>query len=180
MPEPTGPGLWEVRHLRADELHFFCRVGILPDRISFSIEPGSGMSQGHFILDDAGAVRVAGNNPDTDVSAEIAGEGVRIEVKAKDESNPPVRVHLRLQWPGAKELSVEAPFPGQGGRFLREGMPVKHDLAVDDLHGVRAIALSPHGTQEFWVDGELKPPDAGQIFRVAHFREKLRRAGVMH
>ena len=142
LREPTGPGLWEARHLRAGELRFFGRIGIFPDRVSFSIKPGSGMGQGHLILDDAGAVRVAGNDPDADVSAETAGEGVRVEVKAKDENSPPVRVRLRLHWPGAQELSVEAPFPGQGGRFLREGMPVNHDLAVDELYGVRAIALS--------------------------------------
>lgn len=138
------------------------------------------MSQGHLILDDAGSVRVAGNDPDADVSAISVGEGVRIKVTAKDERSLPVRVRLRLHWPGARELSLEAPFPGQGGRFVREGMPVKHDLAVDDLYGVRAIALSPHGTQDFWVDGELKAPDTGRISRVAYFREKLRTTGVMH
>ena len=180
LPEPTGPGLWEARHLRGGELRFFGRVGILPDAVSFSIKPGSGMSQGHFILDGAGAVRVAGNDPDADVSAETADDAVRVEVTAKDENSPPVRVRLRLHWPGGHELSVEAPFPGQGGRFLREGMPVDRDLAVDDLYGVRAIALSPHGTEEFWVDGQLKAPDTGRIVRVAHFREKLRRAEVMH
>ena len=180
LPEPTGSGLWEARHVRSGELRFFGRMGILPDRLSFSIEPGSDMSYGDFILNDADAVRVAGRDESAEVSAETAGDAVRVQVKAMDANSPPVRVRLRLYWPGAHELSVEAPFPGQGGRFLREGSPLNHDLAVDDLYGVRATALSPHGTQEFWVDGELKAPDAGSIVRVAHFREKLRKSGVMH
>lgn len=180
LPGPTGSGLWEARHLQSGELRFYGRMGILPEQLSFSIEPGSDMSQGDFILNDAEAVRVAGSDANTQVSAEPANDAVRVQVKAIDADNPPVRVRLRLHWPGAQELSVEAPFPGQGGRFLLEGSPVNHDLAVDDLYGVRAIALSPHETYEFWVVGELKARDAGKIVRVAHFREKLRKSGVLH
>ena len=180
LPEPTGSGLWEARHLRSGELRFFGRMGILPGQLSFSIEPGSDMSQGDFILNDADAVRVAGSDANTQVSAEPADDAVRVQVKAVDADSPPVRVRQRLHWPGAQELSVEAPFPGQGGRFLLEGSPVNRELAVDDLYGVRATALSPHGTHEFWVVGELKARDASRIVRVAHFREKLRKSGVLH
>ena len=180
LPGPTGPGLWAVRYLRSGELRFFGRMGILPSRFSFSIKPGSDISQGDFILNDADSVRVAGSNADTVVSAETAGNAVRVKVKAMDANSPPVHVRLQLHWPGSQMLNVEAPFPGFGGRFIREGSLINHDLAVDDLYGIRAMALSPHETQEFWVEGELKAPDAGRIFRIAYFREKLRNSGVTH
>ena len=51
---------------------------------------------------------------------------------------------------------------------------------MDDLYGLRATALSTDDTQRFWVDGELKAEDVGQVKPVAHFRLALRKAGVRH
>ena len=53
-------------------------------------------------------------------------------------------------------------------------------LAVDELYGVRAIALSADGTQKFWLEGELRAEDLGGLVRVAYFRRPLLRAGVTH
>ena len=179
-PEPTGFGLWEVRHVRAGELRHFSRAGILPDRLAVAIEPGADMSQGHIVLKHGEDILVAGNDSQAEVAAEPADGHVRVRVSALDTAEPPVRVQLRLHWPHAQELSVQAPFPGHGARILREGERSGRLLAVDDLYGVRAIALSPDATQEFWIEGELKAPDVGKLLRVAHFRERLRKSGVSH
>ena len=177
---PIGFGLWELRHVRGGELQYLGRAGILPERISLSIEPGADMSQGHLVLNEADAVRVAAHDPEAVVTTRIEGATLQIHAAARDALTPPVRVQLRLHWPGAAELAVQAPFPGQGGRILRDGRPVDRELSVDDLYGVRAIALSPDGTQRFWIEGELKAPDLGGLLRVAHFRHPLRKTGVKH
>ena len=55
------------------------------------------------------------------------------------------------------------------------------ELAVDDLYGVRATALSPDGSRKFWIQGELKAQDLdGSLLRIAHFRLPLRKSGVTH
>ena len=180
QPRPTGLGLWEVRHVRAGELRHLGRAGILPEQFDCSIEPGPDMNQGCLILTGSEYVRVAGLDPQTVVTARPEGDAVRVEVAAKDPVAPPVRVKLRLHWPGAAELAVEAPFPGQGGRILWEGRPLSRGLAVDDLYGVRAIALSPERAQEFWLEGELRAEDLGALVRVAYFRRRLLKSGVTH
>lgn len=177
---PAGFGLWELRHVRGGELRYFGRAGILPERMSLSIEPGSDMSQGHLVLNEADAVRVGAHDAEVTVTTRIEGATVQVHAAARDAVTPPVRVQLRLHWPGAAELAVQAPFPGQGGRILRNGRPVDRELSVEDLYGVRAIALSPDGTQRFWLEGELKAPDLGELLRVAHFRHPLRSSGVKH
>ena len=178
--EPTGFGLWEARHIRSGELRHFSRAGIVPSQLCVGIEPGADMSQGQLVFNHGEDVLVAGNDSRAEVTPEPAGRSVRVHVSAVDAANPPVRVQLRLHWPQAQELPVQVPFPGHGARILREGEPSGRLLAVDDLYGVRAIALSPDGTQEFWIEGELKAPDIGKILRLAHFRERLRKSGVSH
>ena len=178
--QPTGYGLWDVRHVGAEELRHFSRAGILPERFGLSVRPGRDMTEGELVLTDPDAVMVAASDPDTKVSATTIGNELRIQVTATNPNSPPVRTRLRLLWPSANELTVRAPFPGHGGRFLREGRPFDHDLAADDLYGVRATALSPDNTQEFWIEGELKALDVGTLLRVAHFRQPLQKLDVMH
>ena len=178
--QPTGYGLWEVRHVGAGELRHFNRAGILPERFGLSVRPGRDMTEGHLVLTDTKAVMVAGSDPDTEVSATTTGDELRIEVRAQDSSAPPVRIRLRLHWSGANELTVQAPFPGHGGRFLSDGRHSAPNLAADDLYSVRATALSPDSTQDFWIEGELKALDAGELLRVAHFRHPLRKSGVSY
>ncbi len=179
---PDTPGLWEVRHLREGELRFLGRTGILPMRFALMIAPGTDMGQGHLILRQAQAVRVAGAEEETKavVTARSEGDDARVHVATRDETAPPAHVKLRLHWSGGSALTVQVPFPGQGGRFLREGHVLDRDLAVDDLYGVRAVALSPDPNQTFRIEGELKAPDLGRLSRVAHFRRSLGKSGVKH
>ena len=179
---PDVFGLWEVRHVRGGELRHLGRCGILPDRFDLSVEPGSDMNEGHLAFNGAEAVMVSGHGEEAVVEVrEKGGDVVRVHVAARD-ATPPVNVHLRLHWSGASPLPVQAPFPGQGGRFLHAGRPLKSGraIAVDDLYGVRATALSPDNSRKFWIAGELEAPDPGSLLRVAHFRRSLRKSGVVH
>ena len=177
---PIGFGLWELRHVRGGELRYFGRAGILPERIGLSIEPGSDMSQGHLVLSEAGAARVAAHQAEAVVTTRIEGAMVRVHAAAPAGLPPPVRLQLRLHWQGSEALPVQVPFPGHGGRFLRDGRPLDRELTVDDLYGVRAIALSPDTTQRFWIEGELRAPDLSDLLRVAHFRRPLSKFEVRH
>ena len=179
---PHTPGLWEVRHLREGELRHLGRTGILPARFELTIEPGTDMGQGHLILTQAQGVRVAGVGQDAEavVTARTEGDNARVHVATRNEAAPPAHVKLRLHWSGGSALTVQAPFPGQGGRFLREGRTLDRDLAVDDLYGVRAVALSPDPNETFRIEGELKAPELGGLLRVAHFRRSLGKSGVKH
>ena len=177
---PTGFGLWEVRHVRDGELRHFGRAGVLPKRFGLSVEPGSDVSQGHLLLSEVDAVRVSGSDSDAVVATRVEGTAVRVHVLARDADVPPVRVQLRLHWQGATALAVEAPFPGHGGRFLRDGQPLDRGLAVDDVYGVHATALSPDNTEKFRIEGVLEAPDLGGLLRVAYFHRPLRKSGVAH
>ena len=178
---PDTYGLWEVRHVTRDgELRFLGRVGILPDRFSLSLEPGESMSEGVLILRGAEGVRISSHSLETRVSIRTDGNTVRVHVSARDKGVPPSRVKLRLHWQGRTALIVQAPFPGRGGRFLQDGEPLDGEIAVDELYGARASALSPDNSQCFWVEGELKASDLSRLLRVAHFRRPLRKSGLIH
>lgn len=178
---PNASGLWEVRHVRDGELRYLGRCGVLPAQFGLLIEPGSDMSEGHLVFNEAEAVRVASLDREVVLTMRGRGDAVRVHVTAQDrDAAPPVNLRLRLHWHGAAPLPVRAPFPGQGGRFLRDGGPLDGELAVDDLYGVRATALSPDGSQNFRIEGVLKAPDLGNLLRVAHFRCSLRKSGVFH
>ena len=178
---PETFGLWEVRHRRGGELRYLSRVGILPEQFRLSLAPGSDMSEGHLVLTGAEAVKVSDHGQEAVVTPRIEGNVVRIHVAARDAAAPPACIHLRLHWQGAAELAVQAPFPGHGGHFLRDNKPLDRELAVDDLYGVRATALSPDDSRKFWIQGELKALDLdNSLLRVAHFRLPLRKSGVTH
>ncbi|MYF30294.1 MAG: hypothetical protein F4169_15860 [Gammaproteobacteria bacterium] len=177
---PDGLGSWEVRHVHGGVLRHHGRLGLLPAALSLAVEPTS-ESEGHLVLGNGQGVGIACDANGTDIEIERAAEQVRMRLTAVDAFSPPADVSLRLRWPGARELRVWAPFPGAGARFLKNGDPlVDNTIAVDDLYGVRATAMSTDETQRFWIDGELKAEDAASVKRVAHFRLALRKAGVRH
>ena len=177
---PNGLGLWEVRHVQRGVLRHHGRLGLLPKALSVAVEPTS-ESEGHLVLGAGQGVGVACDAKGTDIEVEQVAGKMRMRLSAVDAFNPPADVALRLRWPRARELRVLAPFPGAGARFLKNGEPlVDSVLAVDDLYGVRATALSTDDTQRFWIEGELKAEDVGQVKPVAHFRLALRKAGIRH
>ena len=178
---PNAFGLWEVRHMRGGELRYLGRVGILPEQFRLSLAPGSDMSEGYLVLNGAEAVKVSGHSQEAVMTPRIEGDLVRVHVATRNAATPPARMHLRMHWQGTAGLAVQVPFPGHGGHFLRDDKPLDRGLAVDDLYGVRATALSPDDSQKFWVEGRLKAPDVdSSLIRVAHFRFPLRKAGVTH
>lgn len=176
---PTGFGLWEVRHMHGGELRYLARVGILPERFNLRLAPGSDMTEGSVELRSAESVKVAGEAQDIEFATHVVGDALRVDVRALDAAAVPARVALRLHWQNAAELAVYAPFPGRGGRFLRDGMPIEGTLAIDDLYGVRATALSATISEHFWVEGELKAPDLhSDLLRVAYFRAPLGKSAM--
>ena len=179
-PGPGGFGLWEVRHVREGVLRHHDRVGLLPESFGLSVRPGADLGHGELVLDHAAQVGVAQDGSESQLTIGPTPDGVRIRVTAVDSLAPPAEVALRLRWPGARELRVRAPFPGEGARFLRNGRLLGRTLAVDDLYGVRAVALSTDELQRFWVEGELKASDAVSLHTVAYFRQSLRESGIRH
>lgn len=178
---PNAFGLWEVRHMRDGELRYLGRLGILPEQFRLLLAPGSDMNEGYLVLNGAESVKVSGHGQEAVVTPRIEGTVVRVHVATRNAATPPSHIHLRLHWQGAAELAVQVPFPGHGGHFLRDDKPLDRELAVDDLYGVRATALSPDDSQKFWVEGRLKAPDVdSSLSRVAHFRFPLRKSGVTH
>ena len=179
-PDAFGP--WQLRHVRNGELRLLGRVGILPDGFGVSLHPGSDLSKGFVLFKKAEAVKAAGRSPEIAVTSQVAGNAVRVHVTALDSASPPSRAQLRLHWQGATELFVSTPFPGHGARFLREGQPMRPNevLAVNDLYGVRATALSPDETEKFWVEGVLRAPDVGNLRPIAYFRKAIHRSGMTH
>ena len=173
-------GLWQVRHTVRGELRYFQRIGILPDGMAMKLEPGSTVSEGCLTFAGAEAIRVATYDDDAKMNVHKGDNTIRVELKAANQLRPPTTIRLKLHWPGTSALHVVVPFPGRGGQFIQEGELIQRTVAADDLHGVRAVALSPLPIDRFWVEGELKALDLGDLGKVAHFRRPLRRVGAVH
>ena len=178
-PRPVGYGLWQVRHMADGELQFHGRVGILPKGFTVELVPAESVTEGSLIFTGAENVRVITESP---VELETSGSAnsLHIAVTAQDERSPPTTLQLRLQWPhSTSELPLEIPFPGRGGRFLRQGEAVQ-EASLDELYGVRAVAFAPTAGAKFWLEGELKAVGLGGLIKVAHFRRPLRSDGTKH
>ena len=176
-PRPVGYGLWQVRHMAEGELRFHGRVGILPKGFKVELVPAESVTEGSLIFTGAENVRVITESP---VALETSGSAnsLRIAVNALDELSPPTTLQLRLQWPhSTSELPLEIPFPGRGGRFLRQGEAVQ-EASLDELYGVRAVAFAPTAGAKFRLEGELKAVGLGGLIKVAHFRRPLRSDGT--
>ena len=177
---PDGFGLWEVRHVKHEVLQHHDRLGLLPPSLKLSIHPGSDLGNGELALHGAIGVGVADDGSEARLDVTPMADGARIRATALDPTAPPAEVALRLHWVGARELRLQAPFPCEGARFLRNGRPVDGSLAVDDLYGVRVTALSIDEVQQFWIEGELKAGDTWNVRKVAYFRQALRKSGMRH
>ena len=181
QPYPTGFGLWQVRHVQSGELRYLSRLGLLPDQFNLRLTPGTDMTKGHMELSGADGAMVEGHAEDTELTTQGMGDTLQVHVRARDAAAVPARIALRLHWQNAAELTVYAPFPGRGGRFLHDGKPVDGEIAVDDLYGVRATALSAANLERFWIEGELKAPDLpNDVLRVAYFRVPLGKSGLTY
>ena len=177
---PDGYGLWEVRHLQGEVLRHHERVGLLPETMSLSIEPIS-LHAGALVLEGGDGVGVANDANESRLAIDQDASTVRLRLSAVDGSDPPAEAALSLRWPNAVELQVRAPFPVAGARFVRNGEALTDPaIAVDDLYGVRAAALSSNETQRFWIEAELRAEDAVPVKRVAYFRHALRNSGTRH
>ena len=179
LPQPNGPGLWQVRHIVNEELRFHGRVGILPNGFMAQPKLGDSAVQGSLIFTGAENVRVTTEAP---VGQEVdhTTHGICVAFTAHDKSDPPTTLSLRLHWPNTTTaLPVETPFPARGGRFLRQGEVADEELAVGELYGVKAIAYAPPPAK-FSLAGDLKANDLGVLTKVAHFRRPLRQEGACH
>ena len=177
QPAPSGNGLWQVRCLDAGELRFHARVGLLPLGMSMKLEPGQTVAEGSFTFTGVEGMRLATD----DAYSTVDGDQQSLRVQLRASTEPPTTVTFKLHWPPAPELVVDAPFPGRGGRFLRDGQPAGDRVAVDELYGMSAVALSPNAFDNFWITGSLKALDLGPLVKVAHFRRPLlRKTSALH
>lgn len=177
---PTGFGLWQVRHVHRGELRHCSRLGILPEEFHPRLVPGDDMTEGNLELIGSEGVMATSHADETEFTTRSVGDTLRIHCRACDATAIPARIALRLHWQDADELSVSAPFPGHGARFLRDGKSVDGALAVDDLYGVRATAISATRAGRFFVEGELCAPDLRDVRGIAHLRVSLGTSGLTH
>lgn len=175
---PDSYGLWEIRHLQQGELRYLGRAGILPSQFEFDIRPGSAMNEGSFQFSNAEGLRIDCGDAETAVTESDDGGDVCLHVSAK-ETTIPSHMSLGLHWRGGAEINVRAPFPGQGARFLRDGEALEGQFIADDLYGARVVALSPTKSDSYWLEGELRAPELGNLLRHAHFRVQLMGSGIL-
>ena len=138
------------------------------------------MTEGNLELIGSEGVMATSHADETEFTTRSVGDTLRIHCRACDATAIPARIALRLHWQDADELSVSAPFPGHGARFLRDGKSVDGALAVDDLYGVRATAISATRAGRFFVEGELCAPDLRDVRGIAHLRVSLGTSGLTH
>ena len=121
---PDGYGLWEVRHLQREVLRHHERVGLLPDKMSASIEPRSA-SEGDLVFDGGEGIAVANDAVESRLEVDRSAGTVRLRLSAVDAVDPPAKATLRLRWPETSELRVQAPFPVAGARFVKTASALK-------------------------------------------------------
>ena len=182
--KPDSYGLWHIRHIKNGELRFHDRVGLLPERFSLTLEAGQDASQGRLIIGGTDGARFSGQGEEVTVDARRKGDGdntVLVDVSSRETTTPPPHVRLHIDWQGATALQVRAPFPGLGGYFLRDGEPLDGEIAVNELYGVRATAITPARPQAFRIDGELKAQDLEVGLRkIVHFSKPLKKTALIH
>ena len=180
LQQPDGFGLWEVRHIRAGVLRHREHIGLIPDSLKLTVQTNSNSSTGELLLSETQGVRVSDDGSDARLDISSTSDCVLVHASTPVDFNPPAELSLRLHWSRTRELSVFAPFPVESGWFLKNDLPVGKSLSIDEIFGVRAIALSTDDLQRFWIEGELKAEDTMPIRNVAFFRRNLRKAGIRH
>lgn len=182
--KPDSYGLWHIRHIKNGELRFHDRVGLLPERFSLTLEAGQDTSQGRLIFGRTDGARFSGQGEEVTVDVRRKGDGdntVLVDVSSRETTTPPPHVRLHINWQGATELLVQAPFPGLGGYFLRDDEPLDGEIAVNELYGVRATAITPARSKAFRIDGELKAQDLeGDLRKIVHFNKPLKKTALIH
>ena len=177
---PDGNGLWEVQHVHNGTLRHRARVGILPGNIRVSSRAGNDMGQGRVLLERGEYVKVSAEVEGGTATTRPLGDGAEVLVSAHNVNEAPTHVELSLHWAREAVLTVHVPFPGRGGRFLHNGRRLIRRLTVDDLYGVRAVALSPREGQSFWINAEVQARDLRKRKGLRRFRHPFTPDGTRH
>ena len=177
---PDGYGLWEVRHVHNGTLRHRARFGILPRRFRFSIIVGDDMGRGRVVLEGGEHVKVSAEVEDGTATPRPLNDGAEVLVSAHNVNEAPTHVELSLHWAREAALTVHVPFPGRGGRFLHNGRRLMRRLTVDDLYGVRAVALFPREGRSFWISAEVQARDLRERKGLRRFRHPLTPDGTRH
>lgn len=153
----------ELRYVEQETLRFRTRIGILPENLSLSYEPG--------LMANGGRVRLKGASGLVGViDAPITVDWKRVEtlgttgtvLDIRCTGEPPESVTVGIRWASGGESHLSVPFPAGGPRFLDPcGRVLSQGSLVpwDHLSGVRARVMSPTGGGSYILSGTLKAPD---------------------
>ncbi|MFQ5675189.1 MAG: STY4851/ECs_5259 family protein, partial [bacterium] len=169
-------GLVELRHRQNGECLFARRVIILPAEAQVSLVPTDDRNKGRIELRQIGTNLVSWEDHcGVDIEKTINDDVVVLHCTAEKATHGKIR--LKLRWDNGCECDFEIPFPAEGGRFVAPDgrvLTASEYVALDNLFGYSAAALSLHGGRSFKILGELKGSDIdGPMHRFWHFEAPL-------
>jgi hypothetical protein len=153
----------ELRYVEQGTLRFRTSIGILPESLSLSYEPGLAANGGRVRLKGASALVGVIDAPTTVDWKRVETPGTTgtvLDIRCTGE--PPESVTLGIRWPSGGESRLTLPFPAGGPRFLDPSGKVLGQGALvpwDRLSGVRARVMSPTGGGRYILSGALQASD---------------------
>jgi len=168
---PDTHGLWTVRRVADGVVVYSERIGILPEEFSMRLHAGELATKGAIVFENCGELDVGSEHIGIECEVVHHGPHTTVVLEAKS-SEVASSISLFLKWGDSGQLQIDVPFPGRGARFEHSEHKFKlgQHLRVSDLHGWRAVVVSPDTVEGFRLFGELRAVDLDSVIsRIAYF-----------
>ncbi len=169
-------GLVDFRHIQNGEGLYACSVIVLPENAEIKLVPSDKNNEGVIALGNLQTSLVSWQQQEgLDIKKSVEDRTIFLQCSAKKSTIG--KINLKLAWSDGCDCDLVIPFPTEGGRFVNPDgkiVPASEYLALDDLCGYSAVAVSLRGGQRFYVQGKLKAHDVDvKVQRALDFKVSL-------
>ena len=150
------------------------RISVVPDSFSLDVNPGVDNTSGTIELAGLHGATVSAQSGDNfSCRSSRQADGVWSIVATTTHAITPSSVSANIEWPKhGGHLTVDLPFPIRHSHFEdRSGDLLAPDtlVAVDRIHRINAVAVSPDSREQFSVEGKLIAEDVPLAVDVSVF-----------
>ncbi|MEM7585250.1 MAG: STY4851/ECs_5259 family protein [Acidobacteriota bacterium] len=154
-------GEGELRITDDGGLRFLDRIGVVPEALELSLKRAAGARRGKLLLSGLTSAGVSVAESDA-LRCEVTSDGPVCTIEVEAERGAPATLDLRLAWDRQRQIALQAPVPVRGVAFVgREGrsFETEEQIPVDQLSGVRALAISLDRGESFSLNARLLAED---------------------
>lgn len=157
LTESPARGLIELRHVQNKECLFTCKIIIFPEKAEIKLLPKAIENQGSIELKNFETSLIScKENPDFKFNKTIEGKSILLNFIS--EKAIPGKIFLNIAWSNGCHCEFGLPFPTEGARFVASDGKVlgsSSSLALDNLYGCSAIAISLRGGHRYYIKSNL-------------------------